>query len=252
MSRKRSGGDGPFPRPVAPVTPKIEPGAIPAVERRPAVTKKSGPDPDALYAALDLGTNSCRMLIAQPKGSQLHVVDSFSKSVQLGQGLEASGRLGRASMARAVGALKICHKKLQKHRVERARLVATEACRRATNASEFINLVKRETGLQLDIIEPEEEARLAVVSCAPLVSTRTEQLLVVDIGGGSTELVWIDLSRVPKLERPNAGRHFAFAMGEHHCPGASLSRFEQVTINGFQFVVFPVKPLEPWLVCRQN
>ncbi len=204
MSRERSGGDGPFPRPVAPVTPKSEPGALPSVERRPASHRKDGPDPDDLYAALDLGTNSCRMLIAQPKGSQLHVVDSFSKSVQLGQGLEASGRLGRASMARAVGALKICHKKLQKHRVERARLVATEACRRATNASEFINLVRRETGLQLDIIEPEEEARLAVVSCAPLVSTRTEQLLVVDIGGGSTELVWIDLSRVPKLERPKA------------------------------------------------
>jgi exopolyphosphatase/guanosine-5'-triphosphate,3'-diphosphate pyrophosphatase len=75
------------------------------------------------------------------------------------------------------------------------RLVATEACRRATNAAEFIGLVKRDTGLELEIIQPEEEARLAVVSCAPLVSTRTEQLLVVDIGGGSTELVWIDLSR---------------------------------------------------------
>jgi exopolyphosphatase/guanosine-5'-triphosphate,3'-diphosphate pyrophosphatase len=144
------------------------------------------------------------MLIAQPKGNQLHVVDSFSKSVQLGQGLEASGRLGRASMARAVGALKICQKKLQKHRVDRMRLVATEACRRATTPSEFIGLVKRDTGLALEIIEPEEEARLAVVSCAPLVSTKTEQLLVVDIGGGSTELVWIDLSRVPRPERPKA------------------------------------------------
>ncbi|UWQ94284.1 Ppx/GppA family phosphatase [Rhodobacteraceae bacterium M385] len=209
MSQKRPGGDGPFPRPVAPVIPKGEPGAAPTVERRtppPAQSHKSGPDPDDLYAALDLGTNSCRMLIAQPKGSQLHVVDSFSKSVQLGQGLEASGRMSRASMARAVGALKICQKKLSKHRVEieRARLVATEACRRAVNGSEFISLVKRETGLELEIIKPEEEAQLAVVSCAPLVSTRTEQLLVVDIGGGSTELVWIDLSRVPKLERPKA------------------------------------------------
>jgi len=162
------------------------------------------PDPADLYAALDLGTNSCRMLIAQPKGNQLHVVDSFSKSVQLGQGLEASGRLGRSSMARAIGALKICRKKLQKHRVERMRLVATEACRRATNAAEFISLVKRDTGLELEIIQPEEEARLAVVSCAPLVSTRTEQLLVVDIGGGSTELVWIDLSRVPRPDRLKA------------------------------------------------
>ncbi len=189
-------------------------GIVPASARRPgkgpAATAGSSPamdgkpDPADLYAALDLGTNSCRMLIAQPKGNQFHVVDSFSKSVQLGHGLEASGRLSRASMARTVGALKICQRKLTTHNVQRMRLVATEACRRATNAPEFISLVQRDTGLALEIIEPEQEARLAVVSCAPLVSTKTEQLLVVDIGGGSTELVWIDLSGVPRLERPSA------------------------------------------------
>jgi len=176
-------------------------GAFPKVVATPA---PSPPDPASLYAALDLGTNSCRMLIAQPKGSQFHVVDSFSKSVQLGTGLEASGRLSRASIARTVQALRICKSKLEKHAVARMRLVATEACRRAVNSREFIKLVRRETGLALEIIEPEEEARLAVVSCAPLVSTRTEQLLVVDIGGGSTELVWIDLSAVPRAERPRA------------------------------------------------
>jgi exopolyphosphatase/guanosine-5'-triphosphate,3'-diphosphate pyrophosphatase len=157
-----------------------------------------------LYAALDLGTNSCRMLIAQPKGSQFQVVDSFSKTVQLGVGLEASGRLSRASMTRTIQALRICQKKIEKHGVRRMRLVATEACRRARNAKEFIRQVRRETGLSLEIIATEEEARLAVISCAPLVSPRTEQLLVVDIGGGSTELVWIDLSRVPPEERPRA------------------------------------------------
>ncbi|MBM9595579.1 Ppx/GppA phosphatase family protein [Roseitranquillus sediminis] len=161
-------------------------------------------DPAELYAALDLGTNSCRMLIAQPKGNQFHVVDSFSKSVQLGHGLEASGRLARASMQRTIQALRICRSKLYKHDVRRMRLVATEACRRARNGADFLGMVRRETGLDLEIIEPEEEARLAVISCAPLVSTRTEQLLVVDIGGGSTELVWIDLTRVPKLDRPRA------------------------------------------------
>lgn len=169
----------------------------------PAARAKK-PDPADLYAALDLGTNSCRMLIAQPKGAHLHVVDSFSKSVQLGTGLEQSGQLSRASMARTVGALKICQKKLHRHNVSRMRLVATEACRRATNAAEFIAVVERETGLRLEIIQPEEEARLAVVSCAPLVSQKTEQLLVVDIGGGSTELVWIDLCQVPRRERPAA------------------------------------------------
>jgi exopolyphosphatase / guanosine-5'-triphosphate,3'-diphosphate pyrophosphatase len=158
----------------------------------------------ALYAALDLGTNSCRMLIARPRGAQFQVVDSFSKTVQLGQGLEASGRLSRASMARTVAALRICEKKIEKHGVTRMRLVATEACRRARNARDFIKAVRRETGLPLEIIQPEEEARLAVISCAPLVSRRTEQLLVVDIGGGSTELVWIDLARVAPAERPRS------------------------------------------------
>ena len=161
-------------------------------------------DTEALYAALDLGTNSCRMLIAQPKGAQFHVVDSFSKSVQLGQGLEATGRLGRQAMGRTIQALHVCRSKLERHRVARARMVATEACRRAVNGGEFMSAVRRETGLSLEIITPEEEARLAVVSCAPLVSTRTEQLLVVDIGGGSTELVWIDLSNVPPAERPRS------------------------------------------------
>ncbi|MGB1034715.1 MAG: Ppx/GppA phosphatase family protein, partial [Primorskyibacter sp.] len=176
-------------------------GAFPKPVERPAHHR---PDPSALYAALDLGTNSCRMLIAQPMGSQFRVIDSFSKSVQLGAGLERSGKLGRASMGRTIAALRVCQQKLKRHKVRRMRLVATEACRRARNARDFIRQVRRETGLQLDIIAPEEEARLAVVSCAPLVSRKTEQLLVVDIGGGSTELVWIDLSAVPEWDRPQA------------------------------------------------
>jgi exopolyphosphatase / guanosine-5'-triphosphate,3'-diphosphate pyrophosphatase len=176
-------------------------GAFPIAVESPA---PQPPDPATLYAALDLGTNSCRMLIAQPKGSGFHVVDSFSKSVQLGQGLEASGRLSRAAMSRTIGAIRICKQKLQRHDVKRMRLVATEACRRARNGAQFLQQVRRETGLALEIIQPEEEARLAVISCAPLVSTRTDQLLVVDIGGGSTELVWIDLTAVPKRERPRA------------------------------------------------
>ncbi|MEL6168599.1 MAG: Ppx/GppA phosphatase family protein [Pseudomonadota bacterium] len=185
MAPERPKGAGAFPKPVAHVA-------------------SAPPDPADLYAALDLGTNSCRMLIAQPKGNQFHIVDSFSKSVQLGQGLETSGRLSNASMARTVQALRICQSKLKSRDVRRMRLVATEACRRAKNGPAFMGFVERETGLRLDIIEPEEEARLAVVSCAPLVSTRSEQLLVVDIGGGSTELVWIDLTRVPRVDRPRA------------------------------------------------
>ncbi|SDE73663.1 exopolyphosphatase / guanosine-5'-triphosphate,3'-diphosphate pyrophosphatase [Celeribacter baekdonensis] len=185
MTPKRPTGAGAFPKAVETPAPLLA-------------------DPAELYAALDLGTNSCRMLIAQPKGSQFHVIDSFSKSVQLGSGLESSGFLCRSSISRTIQALRVCRKKLEKHDVKRMRLVATEACRRAKNSRDFLRRVQRETGLRLEIIKPEEEARLAVISCAPLVSTRTEQLLVVDIGGGSTELVWIDLSTVPRAERPRA------------------------------------------------
>ncbi|MBK5927907.1 Ppx/GppA phosphatase family protein [Rhodobaculum claviforme] len=182
MTPERPRGVGAFPLPV-------EPAAPPPSERAP------------LYAALDLGTNSCRMLVARPAGAGFEVVDSFSKTVQLGAGLEATGRLGSGAIARTLAALRICQRKLDRHRVGRMRLVATEACRRARNSRDFIRLVRRETGLRLDVIAPEEEARLAVVSCASLVSPRTEQLLVVDIGGGSTELVWIDLSPVPPEAR---------------------------------------------------
>lgn len=174
--------------------------AAPAPQSDPP--RSDPPGGAALYAALDLGTNSCRMLIARPAGAQFEVVDSFSRPVELGTGLEMTGRLGQVQMARTVQALRICRKKLDDHQVGHMRLVATEACRRARNAGDFIRKVQRETGLRLEIIPPEEEARLAVISCAPLVALTTEQLLVIDIGGGSTELVWLDLSGVaPEARR---------------------------------------------------
>ncbi len=182
--------------------------------QRPALTgalpKKVEPtvsptqDPSSLYAALDLGTNSCRMLIAQPLGDQFRVVDSFSKSVQLGVGLESSGRLNRTSMNRTLSAIRICQQKLRQHKVKKMRLVATEACRRARNGTAFMRQIQRETGLRLEIIAAQEEARLAVISCASLVSPKSDQILVVDIGGGSTELVWVDLSAVAPEDRQSA------------------------------------------------
>ncbi|MEM6375507.1 MAG: Ppx/GppA phosphatase family protein [Pseudomonadota bacterium] len=178
-----------------------DPGTLLAGQTKvesPAVAKAQAAP---AYAALDLGTNSCRMLIARPEGEQFRVIDSFSKSVQLGSGLESSGKLCRFAIQRTLQALRVCQSKLERQGVTRMRLVATEACRRAANGPAFIDRVQRETGLTLEIIEPREEAQLAVVSCAPLVGKRTQQLLVVDIGGGSTELVWIDLSRVPKRDR---------------------------------------------------
>jgi len=157
-----------------------------------------------LYAALDLGTNSCRMLIAAPDGGHFRVVDAFAKSVRLGSGLERTGHLSRGAISRTLSALSVCADKLRQHGVTNVRLVATEACRRARNGNHFLAMVRRETGLRLELIRPEEEARLAVISCAPLVDPAARQVLVFDIGGGSTELVWIDLSDVAPEDRPQA------------------------------------------------
>ncbi|MEM1275955.1 MAG: Ppx/GppA phosphatase family protein [Pseudomonadota bacterium] len=153
-------------------------------------------------AALDLGTNNCRLLVARPKGDHFDVMDAFSRTVRLGEGVEGSNRLSEPAQRRALKALRICAGKIRHHRVHDTRLVATEACRRALNGAEFAERVREETGLALDIIAPEEEARLAVAGCAPLVNPQAEQLLVFDIGGGSTELVWIDMSGTPPERRP--------------------------------------------------
>lgn len=144
------------------------------------------------YAALDLGTNNCRMLIARPDGENFQVVDAFSRIVRLGEGLGANGRLSDAAMDRAVSALSVCADKLMRRNVELARSVATEACRRADNGPEFVARVYRETGIKLDIISAEEEARLAVMGCHKLLGEGDGPALVFDIGGGSTELVVVD------------------------------------------------------------
>ena len=159
------------------------------------------PASNDLIAALDLGTNSCRMIIARFRGRDIRIVDAFSRTIYLGSGLEKHGTLSRAAISRGLSALAVCREKLRSHRVSRSRLVATEACRRADNGAFFVERVKLETGLSLEIIDPEEESRLAVIGCAPHVAEDADVLLVVDIGGGSTELVWVDLSDCPGDER---------------------------------------------------
>ncbi|MBB5731419.1 exopolyphosphatase/guanosine-5'-triphosphate,3'-diphosphate pyrophosphatase [Altererythrobacter atlanticus] len=144
------------------------------------------------YAAIDLGTNNCRLLIARPAAENFVVIDAFSRVVRLGEGLAQTGSLSQAAMDRAVGALKICADKLRKRNVHLARSVATEACRRADNGADFIERVQKETGIVLDIISAEEEARLAVLGCHILLEDGIGPAVIFDIGGGSTELVLIE------------------------------------------------------------
>ena len=149
--------------------------------------------PEETYAAVDLGTNNCRLLIARPAGDGFRVVDSYSRIVRLGAGIAETGTLSEAAMDRTIAALSICAQKMRRHKVTRQRHVATEACRRASNCLEFLRRVEDETGLRLDVIPPEEEARLALSGCTPLLDAEVQHTLVFDIGGGSTELIWTEL-----------------------------------------------------------
>lgn len=143
------------------------------------------------YAALDLGTNNCRLLVARPSANGFRVVDAFSRIVRLGEGLGTTGRLGEAAMERAIAALKICQAKMQARHVARSRLITTEACRAASNGAEFVAMVSAEAGLDLEVIDQGTEARLAVSGCASLADPRAEGVIVFDIGGGSTEIIWM-------------------------------------------------------------
>lgn len=191
--------------PPAPPQANLEMRAEQADPRR-ATGQGSGPRPaersgaprardEDLYAALDLGTNNCRLLVAQPgRPGQFRVVDAFSRIVRLGEGLAASGRLSEEAMDRAVEALRICAAKIRNRDIRRMRLIATEACRAASNGELFLERVTAETGLELEIINRETEARLAVSGCSSLVGREARSVVLFDIGGGSSEIAVLDIN----------------------------------------------------------
>jgi len=145
-----------------------------------------------IYAALDLGTNNCRLLIARPHQRSFRVLDGFTRIVRLGEGLSATGRLSDAAMDRTMEALRLCRNKLREHEPARARLIATEACRSAVNGQDFLDRVEVELGMTLEIVDRRTEAELAVTGCADLIDEETDGALMFDIGGGSSELAWLD------------------------------------------------------------
>jgi exopolyphosphatase / guanosine-5'-triphosphate,3'-diphosphate pyrophosphatase len=154
--------------------------------------------PGATYAALDLGTNNCRLLVARPTADGFRVVDAFSRIIRLGEGIAASGRISDAAITRAVEALRICRDKIRARGVARARLIATAACRAAENGEAFRSRVAQEAGVELEIIDSATEARLAATGCTELFDPAVAGVILFDIGGGSSELV--------RLGRRGAGR----------------------------------------------
>ena len=181
---------------------RVSPGGVGA-EARPAPPRNAdrratnAPNPSRrfrgpVYAALDLGTNNCRLLIARPHERSFRVLDGFTRIVRLGEGLSTTGRLSEAAMDRTMEALRLCRNKLRDHEPARSRLIATEACRSASNGQEFLDRVEAELGLVLEIVDRRTEAELAVTGCADLIDHTTEGALMFDIGGGSSELAWLD------------------------------------------------------------
>jgi exopolyphosphatase/guanosine-5'-triphosphate,3'-diphosphate pyrophosphatase len=156
-----------------------------------AAASPKNPAPPERFAALDLGTNNCRLLIASPRGRGFRVFDAFSRIVRLGEGMTASGALSPAAIERTIEALKICADKIARRAVTRRRCIATQACRAASNGQEFLARVRDETGLEFEIITPAEEAQLAVAGCAELLDGTAQAGLIFDIGGGSTEVSWV-------------------------------------------------------------
>lgn len=179
---------------------KRQAGKTDKTDRAPKDDASPGED-ETVYAALDLGTNNCRLLIARRSGDSFRVLDAYSRIVRLGEGLALTGELSQAAMERAIEALRICAGKLQRRGPVRMRTIATAACRTARNGEAFIARVKAETGLVLEIVSTQEEARLALAGCAPLLDRSCSAALVFDIGGGSTELIWVGMGEGASTRR---------------------------------------------------
>ncbi len=169
---------------------RVQQNLRPARSRAPRQRAQAG----KAFAALDLGTNNCRLLVAEASNGSFAIIDAFSRIVRLGEGVSRNGSLSQAAMDRTITALRICSNKLIWHGVQHKRLVATEACRLAANGADFITRVRDELGLELEVINRETEARLAAAGASPLIDPSAESVLIFDIGGGSTELMWMERS----------------------------------------------------------
>lgn len=220
-----------MPTPVR-VGTQAAPGRNQPAVRAAAVHTRRRPRRD-LFAAIDLGTNNCRLLVAHATShNEFQVVDAFSRVVRLGDGLHGSGRMSEEAMDRAIEALKACADKLNRRRVGQVRSVATEACRKASNGAEFVRRVYQETGIALDVISPAEEARLAVLGCQTLIDHQAPATLVFDIGGGSTEVILLE--RWKNFQAPEriggSKRHLQPGFANH----GIIPKFEGTSGLGFQ------------------
>jgi len=213
---------------------RLRDGAMPREDLQRPVAAEVACAPGAehaqahVYAALDLGTNNCRLLIACPTSDGFRVVDSFSRIIRLGEGVSATGCISEAAIERAIAALSICRDKIEAKKAKRVRLIATEACRAASNAQGFRDRVAAETGIRLEVIDRETEAALAVIGCSPLLDPKGRGAILFDIGGGSTELVRIERDPTQAHDEPRTKAWMSIPLGvvklAEHFGGRDVTR----------------------------
>jgi len=150
----------------------------------------AGLDDARRVAALDLGTNNCRLLVARCRGrGDFEALRGFQRIVRLGAGLERSGRLDGEAVARTLEALEVCARILAEERVCVFRGILTAVGRRARDVDAFLERVHARTGLRLEVVDAVEEARLALLACLPLCDPASSRSVVLDVGGGSSEMI---------------------------------------------------------------
>lgn len=227
--------------------PSHKGGGSPSAKLRRRSRSRSKTGRPNVYGAVDLGTNNCRLLVAKANANGFQVIDSYSRVVRLGAGLSSTGMLSQKSMDAAAEAIAVCASKMKHKRVRRWRCIATQACRQAGNGEEFMRRVKQETGLSFEIISPRVESRLAVMGCVGLSDLDKDVVLVVDIGGGSSELSWVDVRKLRdpqearRIHRPPISAWASLPVGvvtlselvpdKGNSPEALLARFEEMKDN---------------------
>lgn len=166
------------------------------------MTRKTTPSPPPrIFAGMDIGTLTCRLLIAEltPAGG-VRELRSDRRILRLGEGVDRDRVLRPDAMQRVVATLKEWGQLIDRYHVEAAAAVATSAVRDAVNREEFLDLVRREAGFQVEIISGEEEARRTMLGIRSGLPPGVTDLLALDIGGGSTEFI-LDRSGQPPVVR---------------------------------------------------
>ncbi len=184
--------------------------------------------PDLVYrlAAIDIGTNSIRLIVAEPlRGGNYRILDEEKESTRLGENLSKTGRLEARAIEKSLGALRRMKQIAEGFQISRLMTIATCAVREAANGEEFCRRAREELGIEIEVIGAEREALLAFASVQRAFDLANQHVAVVDIGGGSTEIVLAFGSLVEAVYKTQLG---AVRLSETYPDTATTEGFEQL------------------------